>query len=103
MSGPSWDNLDAFLQPDDFAITVSVTPQGGVLREIRGIFDEPYLNTQIGEYEADAAMPRVTCKARDVADLRVKDAVKVGGKTYYLLTGPQPDGTGMAVLSLAAE
>ncbi|MEQ3671373.1 head-tail joining protein [Pseudophaeobacter sp.] len=103
MPAPSWDNLDAFLQPDDFARTVNVTPQGGVSRDIKGIFDEPYFNTQIGEYEADAFMPRVTCKASDVADLRAKDAVQVGGKTYYLLTGPQPDGTGMAVLSLATE
>ncbi len=102
MPGPAWDNLDAFLQSDDFAEKVIVTLQGGVSREISAIFDEPYFNTQIGEYEADASMPRLTCKASDVADMEAKDSVQIGGRTYYLLTGPQPDGTGMAVLSLAA-
>ena len=66
-----------------------------------GIFDEPYLNTQIGEFELDASQPRLTCKAADVPDLQAKDEVQIGGQVYYLLTGPQFDGTGMAVLSLA--
>ncbi|MCD9147815.1 head-tail joining protein [Pseudophaeobacter flagellatus] len=101
MPSPAWDNLDAFLQADDFAIEATVTPQGGVARGVSGIFDEPYLNTQIGEYEADASQPRLNCKAVDVADLRAKDTVEIEGQVYHLLTGPQFDGTGFAVLSLA--
>jgi hypothetical protein len=101
MSNPSWDNLDAFLQADDFAIEATVTPQGGVSRVVSGIFDEPYLNTQIGEFELDASQPRLTCKAAEVVDLQAKDEVQINGQVYYLLTGPQFDGTGMAVLSLA--
>jgi hypothetical protein len=101
MSAPSWENPDAFLQLDDFAIAVTVTPQGGVSRVVRGIFDEPYLNAQLGEYEADVTEPRLTCKAADVAGLAAKDEVQIYGVTYYLPTGPQLDGTGFAVLRLA--
>ncbi len=101
MSAPSWENPDAFLQLDDFAIAVTVTLQGGVSRVVRGIFDEPYLNAQLGEYDADDVEPRLTCKAADVADLAAKDAVQIDGVPYYLLTGPQADGTGFAVLRLA--
>ena len=102
MAGPAWENPDAFLQLDDFATMATVTPREGVSRDIRGIFDEPYFNTQIGEYEADATQPRFTCKDSDVADLQAKDGVEIDGKSYLLRTGPQPDGTGFAVLSLAA-
>lgn len=101
MPSPAWDNLDAFLQADDFAIEATVTPQGGVSRVVSGIFDEPYLNTQIGEFELDASQPRLTCKAADVENLGARDAVEIEGQRYLLLTGPQFDGTGMAVLSLA--
>jgi hypothetical protein len=103
MPAPSWDNLDAFLSTDDFALEVTVTTREGVSRSIRGIFDEPYMNAQIGEYEADSSDPRLTCKASDVADLRGKDSVVIGGRTYYLLTDPQLDGTGFAVLHMATE
>lgn len=103
MPSPAWDNLDAFLQVDDFAIEATVTPQGGVSRVITGIFDDPYLNTQIGEYEADASQPRLNCKAADVADLDARDAVEIDGQRYLMLTGPQFDGTGFAVLLLAKE
>ncbi|MFY0309637.1 head-tail joining protein [Leisingera sp. D0M16] len=103
MPAPSWENADAFLQLDDFAIEATVTPQGGVSRTIRGIFDDPYLNAQLGEYEADASDPRLTCKETDVADLAEQDQVQIGAKNYYLLTAPQPDGTGFAVLRMAED
>ncbi|MBY6056766.1 hypothetical protein [Leisingera daeponensis] len=101
MAMPAWEDPDAFLQLDNFATLATVTPREGVSRDIRGIFDEPYFNTQIGEYEADATQPRLTCKASDVADLAAKDGVEIDGQSYLLVTGPQADGTGFAVLILA--
>ncbi|UWR86992.1 head-tail joining protein [Phaeobacter inhibens] len=103
MVSPAWDDLDAFLQVDDFAIEATVTPRGGVPRQIKGVFDEPYFNAQLGEYEVDATQPRLTCKAADVVELRERDQVTINGQNYYLLSNPQEDGTGMAVLALARE
>lgn len=103
MHRPAWDDLDAFLQLDDFAIEATVTPRGGVPRQIKGVFDEPYFNAQLGEYEADASQPRFTCKAEDVADLQKDDDLQIGGQAYFLTTDPQEDGTGMAVLELVRD
>ncbi|WP_065329467.1 head-tail joining protein [Tritonibacter mobilis] len=103
MPTPSWDNPDAFLSIDDFALEANVTPQGGVSRPVRGIFDEPYFNAQLGEYEADSSEPRLTCNELDVKDLAPHDSVEVAGRAYYLATYPQLDGTGLAVLRLVPE
>ncbi|MDO4231407.1 MAG: hypothetical protein Q4D19_04680 [Lautropia sp.] len=49
-----WENLDTFLDPDDFAIRVTLRLQAGGARVVRAIFDDPYLNAELGEYELDS-------------------------------------------------
>ena len=93
-----WDDLDAFLT--DFAVPVTLHA-GGTDRVIKAIYDDPYLNAQIGEYEADTSRPRLTCKESDVAGVVRGDTVIVEGTTYDVLSSPQGDGTGMAMLDLA--
>lgn len=96
-----WEDLDAFLDVDEFATPVEVSFQGGGMAIISGIFDAPYLNAELGEYELDTNQPRLMCKAVDVAAVRRGDIVTIGGTGYDVLTNPQPDGTGMATLALA--
>lgn len=100
---PAWDDLDEFLSADDFAAIVTVELENGTVRNFKGIFDDPYFNTQIGEYEADTSRPRVTCKLSDVTGVKRGDTVWVEGRVYSVLTSPQGDGTGMAVLEIALE
>lgn len=64
----SWENLDTFLDTDDFATRVTVRLQAGDERVVRAIFDDPYLNAELGEYELDTTQPRLTCKWTDVHD-----------------------------------
>ncbi|MCU4540228.1 hypothetical protein KTJ16_03435 [Acinetobacter bereziniae] len=105
MPSPSWENLDVFLQKDDkggFAITVTIefldcSPN----RNITGIFDEPYLNAQLGEYEVDTIEPRFTCKEIDVVDVKQMDRLILDdGRTFNIMTYPQRDGTGLCILKL---
>lgn len=103
MPTPAWDDLDAFVSLDDFAIAATVRLQDGGTRIVRGIFDDPYLNAQLGEYELDTSRPRLTCKEADVIGVLRGDRVDIGGKTYDVLTSAQADGTGMAVLELAIQ
>lgn len=103
MPTPAWDDLDAFVSTDDFAIAATVRLQDGGTRIVRGIFDDPYLNAQLGEYEMDTSRPRLTCKEADVIGVLRGDLVDIEGKTYDVLTSAQPDGTGMAVLDLAIQ
>lgn len=103
MPTPAWDDLDAFVSTDDFAVLATVRLQDGGTRVLRGIFDDPYLNTQLGEYEMDTSRPRLTCKEADVIGVKRGDLVDIDGRTYDVLTSAQADGTGMAVLDLAIQ
>lgn len=110
MPAPSWERLDDFLQLGDFAVTAMIRAGGsGVPRPVVGILDDPYQAARAGagsrerrsEYEIDSAKPTFRCKLVDVAAVRRGDTIEHGGETWDVLTGPQDDGTGLAMLELA--
>jgi hypothetical protein len=68
MAVQDWEDLDAFLDLEEFAASVTLG---------------------------------LTCKAADVTDVRRRDTVTINGETMDVMTDPQPDGTGLAVLALA--
>lgn len=114
MPAPSWENLDAFLQLDDFggfAHRAVITLQGGgTIGPLAGIFDDPYLNAQLGEYQMDTSAPRFLAKETDFPGVRRGDSFylvnKAGvrvGKIYSIMTYPHADGTGMATLELEPD
>ena len=107
MPTPSWENLDVFLQGDavgGFAVQATVTlRRTGEERVITGIFDEPYLNAQLGEYEVDDAQPRFTCKEAAAVGNRAKEILLLNGREFYVMTYPQQDGTGLCNLKLEYE
>ncbi|MDO5057729.1 MAG: hypothetical protein Q4E06_10445 [Lautropia sp.] len=100
---PAWENLDIFLDTDDFAIRATLRLQDGDERVVVAIFDDPYLNAETGEYELDTTQPRLTCRWMDVQDVTRGDTVEVDGRVYDVVTDAQPDGTGMAMLALAVQ
>lgn len=106
MPAPSWENLDDFLADDTaggFATTAVIHYQGGGFATPAVIFDDPYFNAQLGEYEADASQPRISGKEVELALVRRGDVVDVAGKSYDVLTSAQPDGTGWAMVMLAPQ
>lgn len=104
MPAPSWESLDDFLQPDTaggFASTATITLQvTDETRTVVGIFDDPYLNADLGEYEADTSAPRFTCKEADVAGVDRGDTLTLDGRVYDIMTAPQSDGAGMACIRM---
>lgn len=74
-----WENIDTFLDTDDFSFQAALRLQSGQTRQVRAIFDEPYLNAELGEYELDTNQSRLTCKWKDVQDVARGDVVEVGG------------------------
>lgn len=128
MPKASWENLDDFLQPQDgggFAVAATLrieatkppaapgwkpspTPEGWKVGDpltytkenVYGIFDDPYLDAQLGEYVTDTSAPRFTCKASDAAGIGRGDWITVNGTTYNVMARPQNDGTGMVILRL---
>lgn len=102
MSNPAWDNLNEFIDTDDFAVSATIV-QGGVTRLVKCIFDDPYLDAQVGEYHLDSSEPRITAKESDLVGIRRGAVCTVAGKTWAVLDAPKQDGTGMAVLKLSKE
>lgn len=107
MPAPSWENLDDFLQTDDqggFAVTATISLQGGATRTVAGIYDDPYLNAQLGEYELDTSSPRFSTKETNLVGVGRLDTITVPGVgTLDILGEPQPDGSGWAMLKLAVQ
>ena len=54
-----WENLDTFLDTNDFATHATLRLQSGQTRQVRAIFDEPYLNAELVERELDTNQPRL--------------------------------------------
>lgn len=102
MANPAWDNLDEFLDPDDFAVVAEFRGDRGQGSPftVNVVFDEPFMDAQLGEYLMDAPRPRVTCKAADVASLKRHDTAVINGIAFALQHDPMPDGNGMAVVEL---
>lgn len=111
MPSPLWEDLDQFLDTDDFALFGTVTFQSGGAATFTGIFDDPYLNAELGEFDMDNMKPRFLCRETDVADIERGDTILifqknaagavVWSKAFDILTSGQPTGDGMALLELA--
>lgn len=68
----------------------------------RGIFDNSFVDANIGETALDTTAPRLTCIAADVANVPREALVTIRGKAYSV-TQIQPDGTGFSIVHLAHE
>lgn len=109
MPHPSWDNPAEFMDTDDFAVRGVIVYQDGTRKELKGIYDGPYREGRLGEYEEDTTKPKFMCVAGTSAASRGDglEVYEADGVTLFgmfgILTSPQPDGTGMEVLELAPE
>lgn len=101
MPAPDWENLDAFLSLDDFAVRARLFLTAGIEKEISVIFDEAFLDTLVGEYALETSQPRIMAKEADVLGLRRGDQVEIAGIRYDVMRGPQEDGVGMATVVLS--
>ena len=104
MRGPSWENLDDFLQLDTnggFATPAVLQFQHGGTRSVVVLFDDPYLNAQLGEYEMDTSTPRISGKESDFAGLQRGDVVLLDGEEFDVMSSPEGDGQGWAMVKLA--
>jgi hypothetical protein len=68
----------------------------------RAIFDNSFVDANIGETALDTTAPRLTCVASEVAGVPREAACIVRGNTYSV-TQIQPDGTGFAIVQLSHE
>lgn len=104
MPSPSWEDLGEFLDEDDFAVPAVIHLQGGGRVSLSVIFDDPYGNPELGDaLSRDDVMPHVTCRESLVGAVRRGDRITVSRVTYDIVRGAEPDGTGLARLTLARQ
>lgn len=108
MPAPAWEDLDAFLQLDDFAVPAVITRQAGGTVALSVIFNDPNVNADLGDaYTRDDIRPMTQCREDQVAGVKRGDTIAIsfpaGVRVFDILTAPQPDGTGMAFLELAKQ
>lgn len=105
MPSPAWEDLDAFFDVDDFATTATFTDDNGQASQpVRCIFDDPYLDKQLGEYSATEGDPRITCKADDVIGVKKHHECTIAsmpGRKYQVIHDPKFDGTGTCVVYMS--
>lgn len=106
MPAPPWEDLNVFLNTDEFGLpaVVKFRDEEAEDRAIVGIFDDPYLNAELGDaHDLDTNRPRLTCREDAVQGIGRGDRIEVAGRSFRVATGPQADGTGLAVLMLDEE
>lgn len=105
MPAPAWEDLSEFFDTDEFAFDAVISLAGGGTVSLAGVFDDPYANPKLADYERDTEVPRFTCAESLVGAVRRGDTITItfpgGAETFDILAGAQPDGTGLAVLELA--
>jgi hypothetical protein len=102
---PAWENLDDFINTDDFAVVGTIQPHsGGPSYPVKGHFDDPYLDGFLGDaIDRDDVRPKFVCKFSDVSNVVRFDTITIGSTTYDILTAPQGEGVGLGVLMLAKQ
>jgi hypothetical protein len=104
MSAPAWEDLDEFLDEDEFAIPAYFTPLAENSEPFRvvGIFDDAYTKPRIGEYEMDTQKPRFICKETDAVNIHRSMQCVIAGENYLVST-VQQEGAGLAHVMLEFE
>lgn len=102
MPSPPWEDLDHFFRTEDFGLPAVVHfRDGSDDRAIVGIFDDPYLNAELGRtVEVDTNRPTLRCREDAVQGIQRGDTLTVAGRTFRIASGPQSDGAGTAILEL---
>lgn len=96
------EDRSTFISTDDFAVSVTYTPDGGEATTISGIFDDEYqaMNTETGEVETSP--PQIQVSSDDVEGVSHGDTIIKRATTYNII-GIHPDGTGLTVLILSKD
>lgn len=104
MIGRSPQALAVFLNTNHFAEVFSVFGCGAQQSEFRAIFDEEYLELEIGHTQQSTRNPELVARDTDLADVgKGTVLVRQSVNERYTVTDLQPDGTGMTLVKLVRK
>ncbi len=91
------EDLSLFLSVDEFAVTAVAVNSLGATVQFQVIFDNAYAG-QLANM-VDATGPAALARSVDVAQIRQGNPLTIGSDDW-VVTGMEPDGTGMTLLTL---
>lgn len=79
------NDLDVFINTDDFAETVTLLQSGSPQAQINIIWDDNYeiIDTQTGQILSSS--PAATCKSSDVSSVALRDIIIRGGINWRVI------------------
>lgn len=90
----------AFFNTQEFGVTSKITSDSsGIECDVVGIFDNQYLNLDLGAGSVSTSELQFMCRTSDVSHVTQGDKLELDGVNYEI-TDLQNDGTGMTVLKL---
>jgi hypothetical protein len=93
----------AFLDVDEFGLSVTYTRAGGGVSVFAGIVDEVDEMMGLTDPGIVSASPVLTCRTADLpTGAGEGDTLSIDGDTYAVAAPPRHDGTGMTTLTLEA-
>lgn len=101
MSHPAWENPAEFLDPEEFGTVAVRTRSGHAPLEVLGIFDDPSLVAEAGDFAMDDLSPRFLVTDEVAAGIRHHDTLEIDGRSWVVVANPQRDGTGLSSVPLA--
>lgn len=96
------EDLDAFTDTDDFAVSATFHRSGGGDVTVSGIFDNDYQEVTDGDVEIHAHIITFGLKTAAIPAPSDGDSLSVEGNSYDIVNH-RPDGTGWTILDLAEQ
>lgn len=104
MIGRSPQALQVFLNTNHFAELFAFNICGDQQSEFSAIFDEEYLEIDLGHTQQTTKNPELTARDIDLEGVKTGTVVvRLSNGNKYSVTDIQPDGTGMTLLKLVRK
>lgn len=98
---PFEEPADVFFSSLDVKSVIFHLSEGGDI-PISAYFDNPFLDSNLGQTEMDTTGPYLTCKTSNLSRVATDNTVTVNNVDYRV-TKIQPDGTGVSRVYLVHE
>lgn len=95
----------AFLDPEEFAVEVTITPASGPARAFLALFEAEGIEVELADgTRVRTTRPTLLARAVDLDGLVDGEVAIAGESRIYRIGNPaQPDGTGFALLELRRD
>lgn len=100
---PDWDDIDDFFDEDDFAISATYTPSGGLAKSILVIPDSVPVDSPVSGTVYSNQRKTVLCKTSDVEGATEGETLEIDSVTWYVKDVDANEAEGTTTLMLSKD